>query len=242
VDIPLDKELTMSEFLAVAILVPVAFVVATVFSVLWRERTSQHEARTALASGIALTAWALSVSVLAYRGLFRPRSAASFPPIGINLAVVLVTLAVTLAVSGSLRGLLARQSSLIRLHVWRVEGIVFLILMLLRQMPPLWAIPAGMGDILVGTTALWVARDVDTVHGRRRAILWNLLGMLDLIVAVALGVMTNPGPAQIFHTTPTSELVTYFPLALVPTFLVPLAFTLHVVSLWQLLGGTWARR
>jgi hypothetical protein len=34
--------------------------------------------------------------------------------------------------------------------------------------------------------------------------------------------------------------VTRFPLALVPTFLVPLAFTLHVVSLSQLLGGTWA--
>ena len=29
------------------------------------------------------------------------------------------------------------------------------------------------------------------------------------------------------------------PLALVPTFLVPLAFVLHVISLWQLLGGTW---
>ena len=34
---------------------------------------------------------------------------------------------------------------------------------------------------------------------------------------------------------------THFPLALVPTFLVPLAFTLHVISLVQLLGGTWAR-
>jgi hypothetical protein len=40
----------------------------------------------------------------------------------------------------------------------------------------------------------------------------------------------------------SAELVARFPLALVPTFLVPLAFTLHVVSLWQLLGGTWARR
>ena len=52
--------------------------------------------------------------------------------------------------------------------------------------------------------------------------------------------MTSPGAAQVFHTTPTSELVTRFPLALVPTFLVPLAFVLHVISLWQLLGGPWA--
>jgi hypothetical protein len=55
-------------------------------------------------------------------------------------------------------------------------------------------------------------------------------------------VMTSPGPAQVFRTTPTSELATQFPLALVPTFLVPLAFILHVVSLWQLLGGAWVRQ
>jgi hypothetical protein len=65
--------------------------------------------------------------------------------------------------------------------------------------------------------------------------------MADLVVAVALGVMTSPGPAHVFRTTPTSEFATQFPLALVPTFLVPLAFTLHVVSLWQLLGGRWER-
>lgn len=50
---------------------------------------------------------------------------------------------------------------------------------------------------------------------------------------------TNPGPLLIFHTVPTSELIMHFPLVLVPTFLVPLAFALHVISLTQLLGGKW---
>jgi hypothetical protein len=47
------------------------------------------------------------------------------------------------------------------------------------------------------------------------------------------------GPGNDEVNTPTSEMATRFPLALVPTFLVPLAWTLHVVSLWQLLGGSW---
>jgi hypothetical protein len=34
-------------------------------------------------------------------------------------------------------------------------------------------------------------------------------------------------------------MIAHFPLVLVPTFLVPLAFVLHVISLWQLLGGPW---
>jgi hypothetical protein len=110
------------------------------------------------------------------------------------------------------------------------------------QLPALWALPAGIGDILVGVTAPWVARDVDTHRGRRRAIIWNLFGIADLIVAVGLGIMTSPGPTQVFETAPTSELMTHFPMALVPTFLVPLAFVLHVISLWQLLGAPWVAR
>jgi hypothetical protein len=120
--------------------------------------------------------------------------------------------------------------------------VVFLMLMANGQMPALWALPAGIGDVIVGAAAPWIARDVETPRGRWRAIIFNLFGMADLVVAVGLGTMTGPGPAQVFQTTPTSELVTQFPLALVPTFLVPLAFALHVVSLWQLFGGTWVPR
>jgi len=227
--------------LAVLVLGPTAVVVAAFFVVLWHERTSLRESRIALASGCALAMWAVVATVLAYRGFFRPPDAASAPPVGINLAVALFVLTVCLAASASLRGLLSRQANLIRLHAWRLEGIVFLILMATGQMPALWALPAGLGDILVGATAPWIARHLDTPKGRQRAIIWNVFGLADLIVAVGLGIMTNPGPTQIFFTTPSAELITRFPLALVPTFLVPLAFTLHVISLWQLLGGKWAR-
>ena len=233
----------MSAFLlVVAVLGPTVVVVAALFAVLWRERTASHEGRVALAGGSALTVWAVAATVLARRGSFQPSTAESVPPIGVNLAVVLLILAISLAASSSLRRLLSRQANLIRLHLWRFEGVVFLILMVQGQMPALWALPAGIGDILVAATAPWIARQLDTPGGSRRAITWNLFGIADLIVAVGLGIMTNPGPTQVFYTTPTSEMVTRFPLALVPTFLVPLAFILHVISLWQLLGGTWARQ
>ncbi len=90
-------------------------------------------------------------------------------------------------------------------------------------------------------STLNVARALTDERRRRvlRAIVFTLFGMADLVVAVGLGVMTSPGAAQVFYTTPTSELATRFPLVLVPAFLVPLAFVLHVVSLWQLLGGPW---
>jgi hypothetical protein len=139
--------------------------------------------------------------------------------------------------SPTLRGLLRDQKNLIRLNVWRLVGALFLTLMFSGQMPALWAIPSGVGDILIGASAFWVAAQLDSPGGRRRAVIFNLLGLLDLVVAVGLGMTTSPGPVQLFHTTPTAELVTRFPLALVPGFLVPLAFMVHFVSLWQLRRG-----
>ena len=150
-------------------------------------------------------------------------------------------LALFLAISPSLHSLLTNQKNLIRLNVWRLVGAVFLVLMFAGQMPALWALPSGIGDVIVGLAAFSVANRLDRPGGRRLAIIFNLFGLADLVVAIGLGIMTNTGPAQVFHTTPTSELATQFPLALVPTFLVPLAFVLHFVSLWQLFGLTWVR-
>jgi hypothetical protein len=228
------------EGLAVVIVGLTAMVVMGIFVVMWRERTSTRQSWVAIVSGVVLAAWAIAAAVLATRGFFRPPDAQSPPPIGIYLALVLIALALCLAFSKSLRSLLSKQKNLIRLNLWRLVGAVFLILMASGQMPALWALPAGIGDIIVGATAPWVANHFDAPGGRRLAILFNLFGIADLIVAVGLGIMTSPGPTQAFHTSPTSEFATQFPLALVPTFLVPLAFMLHVVSLWQLFGNTWA--
>lgn len=214
-------------------------VVFALFLALWRERTTTRDARVALLTGAALSLWAAAAALLAQRGTFQTRAGESVPPVGINFAIVLPALTLALAGSVSLRRLLRRQANLIRLHLWRLLGIVFLALMMSGQMPALWALPAGIGDILVAVTAPWIARTADAPGSRRRAITWNLLGIADLVVAVGLGMMTSPGPTKVFETVPTSELITHFPLALVPTFLVPLAFMLHMVSLRQLLGGTW---
>jgi hypothetical protein len=58
--------------------------------------------------------------------------------------------------------------------------------------------------------------------------------MVDLVVAIGLGIATNPGPAHVFDTVPSSVMLTRFPLVLVPTFLVPISIVLHVASLKKL--------
>ncbi len=71
-------------------------------------------------------------------------------------------------------------------------------------------------------TAPWVARDVETPRGRRRAIIWNLFGIADLIVAVGLGIMTSPGRRTFSRLHRGAA---YF----IPTVLVPLLLMTHAL-------------
>jgi hypothetical protein len=230
-----------SSVLTVLVVLPIVAVVIAIVLVMWTARTSLATSRAAILSGIALAGWAATVTMLGRRGAFAQPDGISVPPIGIALLAAFAMMVVAFSASAALRSLFTNQQHLIRLNVWRLLGVVFLLLMLDGQMPALWALPAGIGDIAVGATAFWVASRLGKPSGRRLAIAFNLFGLADLVVAVGLGMMTNPGPLQVFQTVPTADLVTRFPLVLVPTFLVPLAFALHVISVTQFVRGTWAK-
>jgi hypothetical protein len=63
-------------------------------------------------------------------------------------------------------------------------------------------------------------------------VIWNLLGILDLFVAVGTGALS-----QLFTTGAVGEVTTtpmaQMPLVLIPAFLVPLFVMLHVTGLYQ---------
>jgi hypothetical protein len=62
---------------------------------------------------------------------------------------------------------------------------------------------------------------------------WNVLGLLDLTDALGLGFLTAPSRFAL-EIQPTSDLMTVLPLVLVPVYLVPLFFVLHLASLAKL--------
>jgi hypothetical protein len=94
-----------------------------------------------------------------------------------------------------------------------------------------FALPAGLGDTLVGILALPVAGMV--ARNRWAGVAWNVLGVLDLTDAVLLGVLTTPGALQLIVPDRATAIGAY-PLVLIPAFAVPLSVLLHAVSLRQL--------
>ncbi len=156
------------------------------------------------------------------------------PPIALGLAAgapVLLFLA-AYAGSGAWRAFVngASAAALAGLHTARLVGVVFLILYYRGTLPAAFAQSAGWGDVAVAVTApliaLMVARRPASIGGPI-FIGWNVLGMLDLVNAVTLGVLSSPSSSG----GPTTEVMGMFPLSLIPTFAVPLLLIVHVILL-----------
>lgn len=128
------------------------------------------------------------------------------------------------------------QSYLVSVQLYRALGVIFLILWAGGRLPALFAWPAGAGDVAVGLAAPFVAWGYarNASGGASTVGWWNVLGLADLVVAVGTGVLTSPSPLQLFAFGNPSELVSIYPLVLVPTFLVPVSVLMHLASLRKL--------
>jgi hypothetical protein len=116
-----------------------------------------------------------------------------------------------------------------RLQTWRLIGFTFLLLEAHRVLPAIFALPAGNGDMAIGATAAVVAWQLAEPGHRNSFVVWQLLGITDLILAVGLG-----ATARLLEPQGASMLaMTVLPLSLVPTFLVPLFLIFHVICIAQ---------
>ena len=107
-------------------------------------------------------------------------------------------------------------------------------------LPGYFALPAGIGDALVGVLAIPLALGLrpNSPFVRRLALGWNILGIVDLVNAVSMGVTSGVVQLQAAPSSGSAAAVSpllLYPLVLVPTFGVPLALFLHSLSIRQLL-------
>ncbi len=142
--------------------------------------------------------------------------------------------------SSSLRRVMAAVPlpALHALQVWRILGIVFVILFVQGRLPAHFALPAGWGDFAIGLTAPLVAlalarrdRGATTV-----AALWNVIGLVDLVVAVGMGtgLLAPILMPELGSRVPPAAAMGALPMILVPTFAVPASTLVHVLALGRL--------
>jgi hypothetical protein len=184
------------------------------------------------ASTAVLGGWVVVSGSLAGAGVYRQDPGDTVPWFLVAVAGSLVALLLATRIPLISR-ILADPGTPARLalpHALRVVGVLFLILMAQGHLPAAFALPAGLGDIAIGVAAPFVAWRLARGNGRSGAVRFNVLGVLDLIVAGIIGFLL----LGVIEITPSTEPLTLLPLALVPTAAVPLTIALHIASLRRL--------
>ncbi len=185
----------------------------------------------------ALIAWFLLVVSLGSTGAFIGPAGA--PPFGIAIGVAapLLLFFMWLRLSESFRRfvLSADLRLIAAMQAWRWAGLGFVFLYAYHVLPAVFALPAGIGDMAIGVAAPWMVLALvrqPAFAASARFVSWNVLGIVDFIVATGLGALSatlaTGAPGEI-SAAPMARL----PLLLIPAFLVPLFLMLHVAALMQ---------
>jgi hypothetical protein len=114
-------------------------------------------------------------------------------------------------------------------HSARLGGVVFLVLSAYRILPGFAALPAGWGDVAIGATAVPVAMRLVRPSRKASFIVWQVLGVVDLVMAIFLGAISRFVDPEGISMAP----MTLLPLSLIPTFAVPLLLILHGICIAQ---------
>ena len=127
----------------------------------------------------------------------------------------------------SLRREIKIVNILTSIHIIRIFGVVFLIGISQGIIAPTFGYVAGIGDILIGVTAIPIAYIISKGYSwsRRGSIIWNILGIADLVSAIYLGLTTSQ------FSDATSATMTTWPWIIIPTIGVPSLLTIHIITL-----------
>lgn len=121
----------------------------------------------------------------------------------------------------------ASLQSLVRLHVFRLVGVFFIVLYLYHLLPAGFALSGGLGDIITALLAVPLAKAVvqQKKWVTRAVYAWNIFGALDIINLIAIAVMAALKP--IAAVTPGNAEMTLFPFVWFPAFAPATILFLH---------------
>jgi hypothetical protein len=186
-------------------------------------------------------AWLVAVAMLAAAGVFVSVGPAAVP-FAVVGPIVVIALAATRVASLRAIALGAPLAVLVALHVGRLLGAFFLVLHDQGRLPATFSHGAGWGDIAVALLAVpvaWMAAR-RAPFWRPVTVVWNIVGFVDLVTAVTLGVgSTATSPIQFIFEEAVPGTIATLPWVLIPTFLVPIYLLAHLAVFARL--AVWER-
>lgn len=184
----------------------------------------------------AILSWTALLLILSYNGFFGDSTA--FPPKPALAMLVPLPIVLMIAFSKAVTQLLKVIPAqwLIFMQSFRIAVELLLLMAFINGKLPVQMTFEGRNfDILTGILAIPVGYIVAKNYSPKLAIAFNIIGVLLLINILVVAILSMPSPIRYFMNEPANILVAQFPFILLPGVLVPIAYTMHIFSLRQLL-------
>lgn len=193
---------------------------------------SDDKQKFSIRISLYLFTWVVAVLCVAYSNILVPRVEQNFPLLAVLIiGPTLLGSFLLFKSKNALAVLLATPLHLLAtIQVYRVIGVVFLLLQDDGLLPAYFATSTGWGDIFVGVTApivgylLWK----DAKAFRFVGLAWCVVGIGDLLLVLYKAATSAPGPLQSTSFELPTVIIGYFPFTVIPLLIVPISLILHV--------------
>jgi hypothetical protein len=117
--------------------------------------------------------------------------------------------------------------SLVKLHIFRLIGIFFLLIAMHNALPKPFAFIAGLGDMITAFTSIFVANAIANKDINAKSIVyaWNIFGTLDILFTAICAIILTK--ISIDTGAMGVDTLAKFPFCLIPAFAPPTILFLH---------------
>lgn len=121
-----------------------------------------------------------------------------------------------------------KLEDIVKIHVFRLIGVFFVILAYYETLPTFFALIAGFGDIISAVASIFVAKAIEDnkPYARRLTYIWNTFGLADIaFTAISAIILTK---ISIDTGSMGVDTLARFPLCFIPAIAPPTIVFLHV--------------
>jgi hypothetical protein len=121
----------------------------------------------------------------------------------------------------------SKLENLVKLHIFRVIGVFFIILAFYDSLPKTFALIAGCGDMIAAITSIFVAKAIQNKNpnAKKITLIWNVFGLIDILfTAIAANVLTK---ISIDTGSMGVDTLASWPFCIIPAFAPPIIIFLH---------------
>lgn len=212
--------------IAFLIAIPLPFILITLF--IKRETRNSQKRNSYLFVLAFFVIYLTYIGIASYFGWFYK---VFFPPVVLLLTTFPFAffLFVILAKTKIYKQLLEQSKieDIVKLHIFRVIGVFFVLLALHQALPKTFALIAGFGDILTAISSVFVAKAIQNkkTYAKKLTFFWNLFGAIDILfTAIAANVLTK---ISIDTGSMGVDSLAFFPFCIIPAFAPPVILFLH---------------